>query len=315
MRLHLVTSLFLVEFRKAQDRHPIARKNIIDPIVLLRDETGPEGPTLEGFIAARHTLPVCPGFGSLKPLKPALKESASPPKIKAAAPSHVEPANASKVKSKEVENYIAIDPSSDFEDVSARENAFRAAEARAKAATKVQDTSPDRMQPPAPKRTTINALQPAARPSALRSSSRVELIGSTSMNGTLKVPDISSLKTVEMRPGIYSINLVLDSREKPGLSNKKLEKMLTEKGIPWQAKTLAMGDAVWIAKCRETGLEAVLDCCLERKRLDDLISSLKGKSCKIVGLLFLSKLRDSSLSIVLACCRRPIRRTEEQDEA
>lgn len=90
------------------------------------------------------------------------------------------------------------------------------------------------------------------------------------------IPDMDYLTPVKMAPGTYTVHLIIDTREKPGLSSKKLELLLTEKGIPWEARTLSMGDAIWIARCRSSGLEVVLDACLERKRLDDLLSSLRG---------------------------------------
>lgn len=95
------------------------------------------------------------------------------------------------------------------------------------------------------------------------------------------VQDVLNMNLVTLRPETYSIRLVLDSREKPGLNTKKLENLMTDKGVPWEARTLAMGDAIWIAQHKQTGLEVVLDCCLERKRIDDLLSSLKGKACSV----------------------------------
>lgn len=46
--------------------------------------------------------------------------------------------------------------------------------------------------------------------------------------------------------------------------------------MKFEARPLSMGDAIWVAKCRNTGMEVVLDCCLERKRLDDLVTSMMG---------------------------------------
>lgn len=83
-------------------------------------------------------------------------------------------------------------------------------------------------------------------------------------------------QTVSIRAEGYSIRLILDSREKPGLSVRKIEKMMSDGNVPWEARALSMGDAIWVARDNSTGLEAVLDCCLERKRLDDLLTSLKG---------------------------------------
>lgn len=90
------------------------------------------------------------------------------------------------------------------------------------------------------------------------------------------IPDIDALICEVWKPDEYTIHLVIDNREQPGLSSKKLEGMLTAKGIVWEARALAMGDAIWLAKNKTTGAEVVLDACLERKRLDDLLSSMRG---------------------------------------
>ncbi|KAG5459096.1 MAG: restriction endonuclease type II-like protein [Olpidium bornovanus] len=46
-------------------------------------------------------------------------------------------------------------------------------------------------------------------------------------------------------------------------------------GIPCEQQVLEVGDVTWIARRAETGEEVALDFILERKRLDDLIASIK----------------------------------------
>ena len=78
--------------------------------------------------------------------------------------------------------------------------------------------------------------------------------------------------------------MLLDVREEAGLGKgkkgDKLDELLTKRGVNWEPRSLSMGDVIWIAKSKIDHTELVLDCCLERKRLDDLVSSLKGMSCE-----------------------------------
>lgn len=90
------------------------------------------------------------------------------------------------------------------------------------------------------------------------------------------IPDVDAVECATWSPKTYDVQLIIDTREKPGLKSDRIEKMLTEKGIKWDAATLAMGDAIWVARHKTTGEEVVLDACLERKRLDDLLSSMRG---------------------------------------
>lgn len=84
-------------------------------------------------------------------------------------------------------------------------------------------------------------------------------------------------------PGKYAITLVLDNREIKDKNNRSgMYNALMEKGIPVEQRPLSIGDVAWIAKpCHTTGdsiedEELVLDAIIERKRIDDLCSSLLG---------------------------------------
>ena len=129
--------------------------------------------------------------------------------------------------------------------------------------------------------------------SAAKSHYPVETTAQTTLNHSA-VPDDDAIEPIVMRPGSYSIRLVLDTREKPGLSSKKLETLMIRNHIPWEARALAMGDAIWIAQHHNTGLEVVLDCCLERKRLDDLLCSLKGEKIVLIYALSLKSSRKTA---------------------
>lgn len=82
-------------------------------------------------------------------------------------------------------------------------------------------------------------------------------------------------------PGTYDIALVLDNREGRG-DNEAVAQGLARKGIEVQRRALAIGDVAWIATKKmqfvygSTGpQEVVLDYVLERKRMDDLVESVK----------------------------------------
>lgn len=86
-------------------------------------------------------------------------------------------------------------------------------------------------------------------------------------------------------PGSFTVELVLDSREVRTQKDRDyIANELTKKGITPQMRALELGDAMWVAKCKdpnflarhgEEGDEVMLDWIIERKRLDDLIGSIK----------------------------------------
>ncbi|KAJ3821058.1 ERCC4 domain-containing protein [Lentinula raphanica] len=79
----------------------------------------------------------------------------------------------------------------------------------------------------------------------------------------------------------YDIVLLLDTREiKSGRDRSGMADGLRRKGVRVEQRALNIGDVCWIAK-RKPGYcdnsehdEIVLDCILERKRLDDLVQSI-----------------------------------------
>lgn len=86
-------------------------------------------------------------------------------------------------------------------------------------------------------------------------------------------------------PGSFTVELVLDTREvRTSKDRDYIANELIKKGIIPQVRALELGDSMWVAKCRdptylarygEEGDEVMLDWILERKRLDDLIGSIK----------------------------------------
>ncbi|KAK3393725.1 ERCC4 domain-containing protein [Podospora didyma] len=102
------------------------------------------------------------------------------------------------------------------------------------------------------------------------------------------VPDESALPIftpARMPPGSFTVELVLDIREVRAKTDRDyMQNQLTKKGIKPIMRALEIGDALWVAKCHRPdwlkqhgaeGEEVVLDWIVERKRLDDLIGSIK----------------------------------------
>ncbi|KAK5658773.1 hypothetical protein OQA88_1584 [Cercophora sp. LCS_1] len=90
---------------------------------------------------------------------------------------------------------------------------------------------------------------------------------------------------IRLKPGEFTVELILDVREVRAKNDRDyMQNELIKKGCPPTMKALEVGDALWVARCnkkdwlRQMGAdcdEVVLDWIVERKRLDDLISSIK----------------------------------------
>jgi len=103
-----------------------------------------------------------------------------------------------------------------------------------------------------------------------------------SAGGDAAVP---SFTPIRLAPGLFTVELVLDVREVRAKTDRDyMQQELTKRGVKPIMRSLELGDAVWVAKCKEPGWlercgaegeEVVLDWILERKRLDDLITSIK----------------------------------------
>lgn len=94
-----------------------------------------------------------------------------------------------------------------------------------------------------------------------------------------------SVNPIVLPPGSFTIELVLDNREvRTSKDRDYISNELSRKGISPLVRSLELGDAMWVAKCTdpnylpchgEEGDEVMLDWIVERKRLDDLIGSIK----------------------------------------
>ncbi len=94
------------------------------------------------------------------------------------------------------------------------------------------------------------------------------------------LPDFGISDAITFPAGSYDVILILDTREVESKTNRdKIAETLEAKGVKVETRALRLGDMCWIAR-RVDGLggeedEAVLDYVVERKRLDDLCSSIK----------------------------------------
>lgn len=107
------------------------------------------------------------------------------------------------------------------------------------------------------------------------------------------VPDIPdgdsiSIPTFEpiiLRPGTFTVELILDNREVASKADRDgIPNQLSSMGVPHSVRALPLGDFLWVArvlpeKAKWLDLSSsnliMLDHIMERKRLDDLIGSIK----------------------------------------
>ena len=86
-------------------------------------------------------------------------------------------------------------------------------------------------------------------------------------------------------PGTFTVELIIDNREVRAKQDRDyIQNGLISRGVKVTTRALEVGDAIWVArlhdptvltKAGEEGDEIVLDWIVERKRLDDLIGSIK----------------------------------------
>jgi crossover junction endonuclease MUS81 len=96
---------------------------------------------------------------------------------------------------------------------------------------------------------------------------------------------LPTFRPIKLRPGSFSVHLLLDVREVRSRTDRDyMQEELTKQGVKPIMRSLELGDAQWVAKCNDPnalsqlgaeGDEVVLDWIVERKRLDDLVSSIK----------------------------------------
>src|SRR5205814_5368693 len=95
----------------------------------------------------------------------------------------------------------------------------------------------------------------------------------------------TSFSPITLQPTTFTVHLVLDTREIRAKQDRDyIQDELTRRGVKPIMRSLELGDALWVAKCNdaqtlvnrgEEGDEVILDWIVERKRLDDLVGSIK----------------------------------------
>ncbi|KAG0649671.1 Crossover junction endonuclease MUS81 [Hyphodiscus hymeniophilus] len=134
---------------------------------------------------------------------------------------------------------------------------------------------------------TNNFVDP--RPSSPRSRPQVGASPTNSTATDLIPQGISSelpaFSPIILPPGSFKVELVLDTREVRAKSDRDyIQIELAKKGVTPIMRALALGDILWVAKLHNPELlsslgadgdEVLLDWIVERKRLDDLVSSIK----------------------------------------
>ncbi|KAK4105423.1 hypothetical protein N658DRAFT_491880 [Parathielavia hyrcaniae] len=107
-------------------------------------------------------------------------------------------------------------------------------------------------------------------------------------DGAAVVDDAAALPSctpIRLAPGSFTVDLVLDNREIRAKTDRDyMQEELAKRDVKSTVRALELGDALWVARCKQPGWlarmgaegdEAVLDWIVERKRLDDLVGSIR----------------------------------------
>lgn len=146
------------------------------------------------------------------------------------------------------------------------------------------DSSPDDfLSSPSPGPTSVESA--AARRSPIPSSSSSAAAAAASSNGgPMRTPSASPspppsvpLRRSTCHGGDFDVLLVIDVRERSGRKDAAyMIERLGRVGIGCEARALAVGDFMFVARLRRApACEIVLDCLVERKRVGDLVSSIR----------------------------------------
>ncbi|KAI5854173.1 hypothetical protein BZA05DRAFT_393449 [Tricharina praecox] len=107
-----------------------------------------------------------------------------------------------------------------------------------------------------------------------RTSSSASNHSSTAAGSASVPPVFAPFEPAVLRSSEYTVELILDNREVRSKTDRDyLQNNLITAGVTPTTRALQVGDALWVA--RSGNREFVLDYIVERKRLDDLVSSIK----------------------------------------
>ncbi|KAF9766294.1 Crossover junction endonuclease mus81 [Fusarium sp. DS 682] len=131
---------------------------------------------------------------------------------------------------------------------------------------------------PRPRSPSIEISEPAKVPSEYQN---VVSDGPTVSEDT----SLPNFTPIRLPPGSFTVHLILDVREVRAKTDRDyMQEELAKLGAKPIMRSMELGDAQWIAKCNDPNLlaaqgaegdEVILDWIVERKRLDDLIGSIK----------------------------------------
>ncbi|EKJ78793.1 hypothetical protein FPSE_01031 [Fusarium pseudograminearum CS3096] len=157
---------------------------------------------------------------------------------------------------------------------------WQAEKDRAKDPTSAQPVIPN-FQPGAISRQKSPSVEIAEPAQALSEYQNVVADGPTTSDDA----SLPNFTPILLPPGTFTVQLVLDVREVRAKTDRDyMQEELAKQGAKPIMRSMELGDAQWVAKCNDPNLlssqgaegdEVVLDWIVERKRLDDLIGSIK----------------------------------------
>lgn len=125
-------------------------------------------------------------------------------------------------------------------------------------------------------------LKPSSEPFLINKEFPIQPQGTSTL---LRSTFNSDIQPISLEPGTFKVHLVIDSREVRAKNDRDyIQEELIKKGVNPLVRPLELGDFFWVAKCNDSSLlsgkgeegdEIALDWIIERKRLDDLVGSIK----------------------------------------
>ncbi|XP_062115628.1 crossover junction endonuclease MUS81 [Humulus lupulus] len=107
----------------------------------------------------------------------------------------------------------------------------------------------------------------------------VQKSSSDNMEAGFNILSVPPLNFGERFEDVYEVILILDNREqfanKGSRSSRIIESICNQFKIQIKVRRLPVGDGIWIARHKDLGSEYVLDFIVERKKVDDLRSSIR----------------------------------------
>ncbi|KAF9349053.1 Crossover junction endonuclease mus81, partial [Mortierella sp. AD094] len=108
----------------------------------------------------------------------------------------------------------------------------------------------------------------------------ISLARSDSSSGLADIKRLARFQPIKFIPGTFEICLILDIREVRTQTDRDyLGQRLKDRGINVVKRALDVGDVIWVARLKDPSFdgpdEIVLDYIVERKRMDDLVYSIK----------------------------------------